>query len=753
MELTDQPFIFANNRLYVDGGNLKLPAPRKILISKYSHLLEVEELNGWGFRPTCLAKCLKDEFNSFHVDTATEQSIRGLLEAIDLICLDETLSDEITKPLEKVFQALRQDFDNESKYRQEQAMKNSFDGPFSRGAASLRKTSKFQFQVQGSASNFSSKRDNRMVFQSNKALNLNLNTFLAGLKHLFKLLDYDPGHSELKNLSKQFVFSLDEDEVVIRVSDQLHEEHCVVVTFRPNAEYAKKANLSLKMDSKVNYSYLLINSLSHELITPIGQILANANSILRDHRDDSVVAADSSLTNLLGRASQKKLDRPAIKPDLHGSVSKIKQLSMGLSIFVQNLMDYARIINNNFTVHARLFNVHEMIQEALEVFELRAKCKDIALKVTCDRSLSLVNDREKLLGLVYTFLDNSVKFTKKGSVHLKVEYSPHLKACVFAIVDTGIGIDQKDFGHLSEIVKNPWLQDKTNSAAGLGIGFRMAVMLLKAVNKGQVSLEVSSKIGSGTTVKFSVKVHQDTDQPNLNSSQLEAPEANENEKKGVFLTSLSKENEEVFLNERKVFNKAIFSLLNHSARNIEKKVASSLVTDFNAQQQEKGVMCLKVESNMDQERQLNDSIGRISEIEEEFQDITTRKVLLVDDDIFNLELLKEILEDYFSFEVYVASDGERAIELCNKFLGVGNKIDLVLMDYHMPEMTGAELARALRDAKYHPILGGTPMVGITAHADSKTKNDCIEAGMNLVLNKPFSVSKIQEILDTYRLCG
>ena len=127
-------------------------------------------------------------------------------------------------------------------------------------------------------------------------------------------------------MSKKFVFTLDEDEVVIRVSEQLHEAHCVAVSFRPTSEFVRKANQSLKLESKMNYSYLLINSLSHELITPIGQILANANSILRE-REEGPAALEQSQA---GKASQKRIERPGPRADFQSSVSKIKQLSMGI---------------------------------------------------------------------------------------------------------------------------------------------------------------------------------------------------------------------------------------------------------------------------------------------------------------------------------------------------------------------------------------------------------------------------------------
>jgi hypothetical protein len=164
LEMTDQPFLFASRRLYIDGGNLSSAATRKAVMARYSHLLEVEQLGLLGTRPTCLTSIFKDEAQSVQVDGSTEECLRDLLEAVDGICLDESLSEEITGPLERVFQGLRVDFDNESRYRQLQAQRNSQEGrPESKGLSSLRKTSRFQFQPGGTASLYSARKDNRMV--------------------------------------------------------------------------------------------------------------------------------------------------------------------------------------------------------------------------------------------------------------------------------------------------------------------------------------------------------------------------------------------------------------------------------------------------------------------------------------------------------------------------------------------------------------------------------------------------------------
>ncbi len=72
-----------------------------------------------------------------------------------------------------------------------------------------------------------------------------------------------------------------------------------------------------------------------------------------------------------------------------------------------------------------------------------------------------------------------------------------------------------------------------------------------------------------------------------------------------------------------------------------------------------------------------------------------KKVLIVDDDPFNLDLLdQELIEEDYTIER--ASDGEEALQKVESFLP-----DVVLLDYMMPKMNGIEVLKLLRqDEKY-----------------------------------------------------
>lgn len=127
-----------------------------------------------------------------------------------------------------------------------------------------------------------------------------------------------------------------------------------------------------------------------------------------------------------------------------------------------------------------------------------------------------------------------------------------------------------------------------------------------------------------------------------------------------------------------------------------------------------------------------------------------RVALVIDDEPFNADIAKEIVSE-FGLEVHTAFSADIAMDICFKFLVQNKRIDLILLDYNMPDTCGDKLASILREPRFDPILMGTPIIGVTANNDAQTKKKCLDAGMNRVYGKPFSIVQIKEILQEYSL--
>ncbi len=104
-----------------------------------------------------------------------------------------------------------------------------------------------------------------------------------------------------------------------------------------------------------------------------------------------------------------------------------------------------------------------------------------------------------------------------------------------------------------------------------------------------------------------------------------------------------------------------------------------------------------------------------------------KKILCVDDDPINLDLLEAMLlqKDH---AVLRAEGGEGALEQMN-----GQAVDIVLLDVMMPGMNGFEACRIIKD---NPAMNHIPVVMVTALTDKPSRIRGLEAGANDFLSKP-----------------
>ena len=121
----------------------------------------------------------------------------------------------------------------------------------------------------------------------------------------------------------------------------------------------------------------------------------------------------------------------------------------------------------------------------------------------------------------------------------------------------------------------------------------------------------------------------------------------------------------------------------------------------------------------------------------QYVDLTGKAVLVAEDNYFNRQILKEIVEKAGGKAV-LAEDGVQAV-----MAALGQELDVALMDMHMPEMDGLEATRALRT---HSCCTELPIIALTAGALDEDRETCLAAGMNDYLTKPVSQKVLLETI-------
>lgn len=119
-----------------------------------------------------------------------------------------------------------------------------------------------------------------------------------------------------------------------------------------------------------------------------------------------------------------------------------------------------------------------------------------------------------------------------------------------------------------------------------------------------------------------------------------------------------------------------------------------------------------------------------------------KKILVVDDIVYNRLLINEIVESA-GYEFCNAGNGSEAIQLLRK-----HKVDLVFMDLEMPIMNGFETTRFIRN-ELHNENSDVPIIAITAHAHTLESPPLLGCGFNDLLKKPYTADKIDDFLDRY----
>lgn len=119
--------------------------------------------------------------------------------------------------------------------------------------------------------------------------------------------------------------------------------------------------------------------------------------------------------------------------------------------------------------------------------------------------------------------------------------------------------------------------------------------------------------------------------------------------------------------------------------------------------------------------------------------IVGTKVLLVEDNALN-QLVAEKSLKHFKCSIVKAENGKIATEILKK-----EQFDIILMDVQMPEMDGIEATKILRNE-----LGiSTPIIALTANAFKTEIDNCINAGMNDYITKPFSEENLLSTIYKY----
>ncbi|KIC18372.1 MULTISPECIES: response regulator [unclassified Leisingera] len=121
-----------------------------------------------------------------------------------------------------------------------------------------------------------------------------------------------------------------------------------------------------------------------------------------------------------------------------------------------------------------------------------------------------------------------------------------------------------------------------------------------------------------------------------------------------------------------------------------------------------------------------------------------RKVLLVENDEFTRYMMREIIVA-LGVDVEIAEDGQASIDMLSS---APNEYGLVLMDLHMPRLSGIEATQQIREAPMDPP-SSVPIIAVTADAAYHDDTIVKDLGMNGFAPKPVTPGQILNLIDKF----
>jgi signal transduction histidine kinase/CheY-like chemotaxis protein len=219
-----------------------------------------------------------------------------------------------------------------------------------------------------------------------------------------------------------------------------------------------------------------LSNMSHEIRTPLQSIIGYTEAL-------------------------KKADKPK-QQDL----DTLHAASEHLLYLVNDVLDYNRIISNQFIFEERTFAITPLLTEVIQMLRPNSMSKSLVLSLdnALPTDLYLKGDPFRIRQVLYNLLTNAIKFTEQGEVTLGANGKETKKGfkLEFRVTDTGIGLSEDQIHR----VFNQFEQADASIArryGGTGLGLSIVKSLVERMSG---TIRVTSKPGQGTTFFVNVLV-------------------------------------------------------------------------------------------------------------------------------------------------------------------------------------------------------------------------------------------------------
>lgn len=567
-----------------------------------------------------------------------------------------------------------------------------------------------------------------------------------GIKRALRPLNYMSGEllqmGENPDLTKRFNFA-QEDEVgvlatafnnafeTIQQRDKAIRKHrdTLEITVQERTSELKVAADDARQANAAKSDFLA--TMSHEIRTPMNGMLVMA---------ELLSASDLS-------------------PRQQRFAEVISRSGNSLLHIINDILDLSKVESGKFELEQVPFSLSTLVEDTVNLFAARAheKALQIGMIISPDVASELVGDPTRLGQILSNLTNNALKFTEEGGVTIRVsaENTGTDQQLIISVSDTGIGIAPEKLNSIFEAFSQAD-QSTTRNYGGTGLGLSISKRFTEAMG-GEI--RASSVEGEGTTFSVSVTLPvfaQAKDRPEplrqfkvgvlepseivrsatiemLASAGLDAYALSGNSCDGApdliirgsqGMTALDYPNTPVLLLSQ--YGGA------GGSHSIQDNICGHIASPLNVEDCANIVLALN-----SSDWSLIEAGDRKPKVHSDMKDFGGLKVLAVDDNAVNREVLNEALS-VLNISATFAESGEQAVDYANAQL-----FDLIFMDCSMPGMDGYQATAAIRE---NAANSNVYIVALTAHVTGPSAEKWRAAGMDDYIAKPFTVAQLEAVL-------
>ena len=460
-------------------------------------------------------------------------------------------------------------------------------------------------------------------------------------------------------------------------------------------------------------------------------------------------------------------------------VDLVSSSSSTLLYLINDILDFSKIEAGKLQLESVRFSPTKALEEVSMLFAERAQDRGLELIQMVDYHVpdTVMGDPHRFKQVLSNLVANAVKFTERGEIHIELSGSvdpvqlPFLRC---SVEDSGIGMTQKEqFGLFEAFSQADISMARRYGGSGLGLVIsRQLAQLMGGV------VDFTSVKGKGSTFWFDFPMGQ--------------PEFLTPVAMGTQLALIITQSDFVAKSLQAVLQRLGVPSewvpqmsMDELARFKQKNVSWAFI-DHRIQDRTRSqwlqtwstalgpdvhlIALTRMRSSSESERANQDGIEvcvahplLLEDIAHALQiGLSARgagdglkeksapavpllkcTVLVAEDNALNREIVTTMLRS-MGCVVIIARDGVEAVQVSAQ-----QAYDLILMDVQMPEMDGLAACRAIRQREADLHLPSKPILAMTANALTDDRDNCLAAGMDDYLTKPFRRAQLSALVQRW----